>query len=113
LHGGLALFDVYRFDRALIGGLLGGVLEFSGDLINKNYSYTVAHRKDFRASADTKTARSAGIINGNFHSASQNKSNIRIEYQILAKWSNENVFVEKIGFCAILLPEWCGMGAEG
>jgi hypothetical protein len=54
-------------DGAFIGGLLGGILEFGGNFIDKNNSDTVAHRKDLGASAHAKAARSAGIINRNFH----------------------------------------------
>jgi hypothetical protein len=67
------LFNVYGFDGAFVGGLLSGVFEFSGDLIHQNYGYGIAHCKDFRASADTKTTRSAGIVNSNFHKTSHNK----------------------------------------
>jgi hypothetical protein len=60
-------FHVNRFHGALIGGLLGGVLKFCGDFIDKDYSYTVTHRKDLGAGTHAKAARSAGIIDSNFH----------------------------------------------
>jgi hypothetical protein len=58
---------MYCFDGAFVGGLLGGVFEFGGDLIDQNYGYCIAHREDFWTSGNAKAASGAGIIDCNFH----------------------------------------------
>ena len=54
--GCVALFHVYRFDGAFVGGLLGSVFELCRDFIDKNGSDIVAHGKYLRTIADAKTA---------------------------------------------------------
>jgi hypothetical protein len=83
--GCVALFHMYCFDGAFVGGLLGGVLKFCRDFIDQDYRNTIAHRKDFRTRAYAKTARSAGIINSDLHKTSHNKYNINYKISNIGK----------------------------